>query len=1173
MRLKFGVLGSLEVRGGDAVLPVRGAKQRLLLSALLMHANEDVSTELLVDTLWPGDPPSTVDKSLQVHISQLRKLLEPGRIAGGSGGLIITRPRGYSLQVNVADLDLLSFEQALDDAAKLVGAQETAAAFRSALACWRGPALADVEHVETLRGSVARLDELRLRALSDRIDADLVLGKHVAVIAELEGLAAEHPLRERLRFQLMLALYRSGRQADALETYRVTRGLLVDELGIEPSRDLRELEARILTQDPGLDAPVQNQLAIEPSETQSARNDSRSFVGRGRECILLEDALRKTKAGRGRLVLISGEAGIGKSRLAREFVGRAENQGARTLWGSCWEGGGAPAFWPWVQPLRAFVNGADTSVLRGQLGRGAADLANLVPELRDLFNDLAPEMPVVDSEGARFRLFDSISAFLRRASAAQPLVIVLDDVHAADISSLLLLEFVASELADARVLIVATYRDPELDLDDPRASALTDVGRKASDRISLAGLTPSEVASYVALSSSVETPPSLVDTIAADTQGNPLFVGEIVRLLESEEQLARPPTALWRPSIPETVKDVIGRRLERLPDGCRETLAVASVLGREFRLDLLELLTDHARYELLMVLDEPIRAKVIAEMNESLGQMRFTHALVRDTLYEALPRARRHDLHRQAGEAIETLATAGASSHLFELAHHFFHALPAVDPEVAVMYSQRAAEEASALLAHEEAARLYESAYSALRSGTSATPALELVLLLGRGDSLARSGDMAAARDVFLRAAAIARGIGATAELGAAALGYSGRIVWARAGDDRLIVPLLEEALAAQGEKITPLRARLLARLAGALRDERDPSRRVATGTLGVQIAQQCGDPRAKAYALAGLSGARHGIGPEGERLAIADELRQAALRLHDKEYEFEALAAELLVFFERGAMAEVHERLALITAIGEDLKQPSHQWFALTDQALIALHEGRLDEAAEYAERGFAIGQRAEPDIAEPTYALQIYELRRLRGQALDGDMYELLQRVARDHRARPLFSCALARIALETGQTSEARRLFEELASHDFDTVPRDNEWLLAANYLADVCRGLADTVRAASLYDLLLPESGKVVSDVAEGCAGSVHRPLGILASMLARTDEATEHLRAAVATNARINAHPYLAIAKADLAKLLMQGNGSEEASKLLAEASEIAERLGMAPLGTQRSRSV
>ena len=209
---------------------------------------------------------------------------------------------------------------------------------------------------------------------------------------------------------------------------------------------------------------------------------------------MLEDALRKTQAGRGRLVLISGEAGIGKSRLAREFVGRAEKQGARTLWGSCWEGGGAPAFWPWVQPLRAFVNDADTSVLRGQLGRGAADLANLVPELRDLFNDLAPEMPVVDSEGARFRLFDSISAFLRRASAAQPLVIVLDDVHAADISSLLLLEFVASELADARVLIVATYRDPELDSDDPRASALTDVGRKASDRISLAGLTPSEVA-------------------------------------------------------------------------------------------------------------------------------------------------------------------------------------------------------------------------------------------------------------------------------------------------------------------------------------------------------------------------------------------------------------------------------------------------------------------------------------------------------------------------------------------------------------------------------------------------------------------------------------------------------------------------------------------------------
>ena len=1172
MRLKFGVLGSLEVRGGDAVLPLRGAKQRLLLSVFLLHANEVVSTERLVDTLWPDDPPSTVDKSLQVHVSQLRRLLEPGRMAGRSDGLINTRPRGYSLQVNAADLDLLSFEQALDDAAESVGARETAAALRYALAFWRGPTLADVEHVETLRGAIARLEELRLRALSDRIDADLVLGEQVTVIAELERLVAEHPLRERFRSQLMLALYRSGRQAEALETYRVTRGLLVDELGIEPGRDLRELEARILMQDPELDVPIQSKLATELDEAKSHGNEAGSFVGRGRECLLLEDALRKAQAGRGRLVLISGEAGIGKSRLAREFVGRAEEQGALTLWGSCWEGGGAPAFWPWVQPLRAFVNDADISVLKGQLGRGAADLANLVPELRDLFDDLAPEMPVVDSEGARFRLFDSISAFLRRASTTQPLVVVLDDVHAADISSLLLLEFVASEIADARVLIVATYRDAELDSNDPRASALTDVGRKASDRISLAGLTPSEVASYVALNSSVETPTSLVDTIAADTQGNPLFVGEIVRLLGAEEQLARPLAAVWRPSIPETVKDVIGRRLDRLADGCRETLAVASVLGREFRLDLLELLTQHTRYELLVVLDEAIRAKVIAEMNGSLGQMRFTHALVRETLYEALPRSRRHDLHRQAGEAIEKLATGDVSSHLFELAHHFFHALPAVDPEVAVMYSHRAAEQASTLLAHEEAARLYESAYTALTAGASATPALELVLLLGRGDSLARSGDMATARDVFLRAVAIARSIGATAELGAAALGYGGRIVWARAGDDRLIVPLLEEALAAQGNENTPLRARLLARLAGALRDEREPSRRVATGALGVQIARQCGDPTALAYALAGLSGARHGIGPERERLAIADELRQAALRLHDKEYEFEAWTAELLVYFERGAMAEVHERLAIITAIGDDLKQPSHQWFALTDQALIALHEGRLDEAAEYAERGFAVGQRAEPDIAEPTYALQIYELRRLRGQALDGDMYELLQRVARDHRARPLFGCALARIALDTGKTSEARRLFEQLASHNFATVPRDNEWLLAANYLADVCRGLDDTVRASSLYDLLLPEADKIISDVAEGCAGSVHRPLGILASMLARNDEAMEHFRAAVATNARTNANPYLAIAKADLANLLVQGNRSEEAAELHAEACEIAERLGMAPLGTQRSRS-
>ena len=515
---------------------------------------------------------------------------------------------------------------------------------------------------------------------------------------------------------------------------------------------------------------------------------------------------------------------------------------------------------------------------------------------------------------------------------------------------------------------MATYRDPELDLDDPRASALTDVGRKASDRISLAGLTPSEVASYVALSSSVETPPSLVDTIAADTQGNPLFVGEIVRLLESEEQLARPPTALWRPSIPETVKDVIGRRLERLPDGCRETLAVASVLGREFRLDLLELLTDHARYELLMVLDEPIRAKVIAEMNESLGQMRFTHALVRDTLYEALPRARRHDLHRQAGEAIETLATAGASSHLFELAHHFFHALPAVDPEVAVMYSQRAAERgvgspcsrgsSPALRVGVQRTQVGHVGNTCTRACPTARPGRQ-PRTLGRYGS--RSGRFPARRCNCTRHRCDCRTrCGRTGLQRPHRLGACGRRPTDSASPRRGPCRPRKRRSRHFGHVYwRDLRALLgtSATRAGGLRPAHSESRSPS----------QCGDPRAKAYALAGLSGARHGIGPEGERLAIADELRQAALRLHDKEYEFEALAAELLVFFERGAMAEVHERLALITAIGEDLKQPSHQWFALTDQALIALHEGRLDEAAEYAERGFAIGQRAEPVSQNP--------------------------------------------------------------------------------------------------------------------------------------------------------------------------------------------------------------
>ena len=697
--MEFRILGPLEVDDAGRRVELGGARQQALLAILLLHRGEVVPADRLVEQLYAGSPPPTAAKSLQAHVSRLRKAL-------GGDGRLQTRGRGYTLDLTADDVDADRFATLHDQGRSALAAgnaEAAATALGEALALWRGAPLGDLAYDDFAQPELSRLEELRLTCTEDRIDADLALGRHAGLVGELERLVAAEPLRERLRGQLMLALYRSGRQAEALATYADARRTLSDELGLEPGRALQELERAILNHDARLDAAVR--AVATDDDAASGRLAAGVFVGRAGELALLEAALADARAGRGRLVLLSGEAGIGKSRLADELASHAKRVGGRVLWGRCWEAGGAPAYWPWVQALRAYVRDSPTTELRQRLGQAAPDVAHLLPEVRELYPDL-PDPPAMDTEGARFRLFDSTAAFLRNVAAEQPLLIVLDDVHAADASSLLMLEFVAAELADARVLLLAVYRDPELDSGDPIAAALASVARHASTRITLSGLHEPEVAVFIEASAHVEPAPSLVSAIAAETEGNPLFVGEIVRLLAGEGRLSDPADASWRVTIPETVKEVIGRRLHRLTSECSETLAVASVVGREFPLDLVERLTARPGAELLALLDEGITARLVTDVPGSPGRLRFTHALVRDTLYDALPHGRRLDLHRRAGEAIETLAGDDPRSRS-EIAHHFFHALPAVEPTVVVEHARRAAEEATLVLAHEEAARLY----------------------------------------------------------------------------------------------------------------------------------------------------------------------------------------------------------------------------------------------------------------------------------------------------------------------------------------------------------------------------------------------------------------------------------------------------------------------------------
>jgi hypothetical protein len=525
----------------------------------------------------------------------------------------------------------------------------------------------------------------------------------------------------------MVALYRAGRQAEALGVYRAARRVLVDQLGIEPSEELRELERAILAQDPELAAPAPQQPPRRASSERSARG---ALVGYEHELGTLEDLLEQALTRQGRLALISGEPGVGKTRLADELGSVANARGAQVVWGRCWSGGGAPPYWPWIQVLRALIADRDPLTVRAELGPSAAELTQLVPEVRDLVPGAeAPERG--DAEEARFALFEATGAFVVRAAAGRPLVIVLDDLHAADRSTLSLLQFVAGATLDSRVLIIATYRDSQLALERSLSDTLSELAR-ATDclQLVLTGLSGDDTAHFVELSAGVAPMPVLAAAIHEASSGNPLFVSELVRLLRAEDRLheLEHDAALV---LPRGVDQVIARRLEHVSDPCRRTLSLAAVVGRQFDLTVLQQAGDAQGDELLGQLEEALAARVVEAVAGARGAHRFSHDLVRQTLYSALGAVERRHTHEAVARALEKLHGSRPASVVTDLAHHFGEALPGGDPDKAIEYLTLAGHSAAELAAYHEAAAYYERAAEVAKTcGAEAATVCELQVKL-----------------------------------------------------------------------------------------------------------------------------------------------------------------------------------------------------------------------------------------------------------------------------------------------------------------------------------------------------------------------------------------------------------------------------------------------------------
>ncbi len=840
--------------------------------------------------------------------------------------------------------------------------------------------------------------------------------------------------------------------------------------------------------------------------------------------------------------------------------------------GRCHESGGAPAYWPWVQAIRSYVHDHDHKTLLAEMGSGAADIGQVVSEVRERLPGL-PTSLGLEPDHARFRLFDSVTTFLRNAANAAPVMLLLDDLHWADKPSLLLLEFLAREMRGARLLVLGTYRDVELGRQHPLSRTLGELARQQlTRRVVLTGLTDQHVARFIELTAGLRPPASLVAAVYKETEGNPFFVNEVVRLLVSERRLERPEAVRsWSVDIPQSIREVVGRRLERLSADCNQALTTAAVIGRDFGLDTLERAGGLSGDHLLDVLEEALQARVVVEVPPVPGRYSFAHALIRETLYGELTATRRARMHRRIGEVLEELHRANLEPHLAELAYHFLAgAVSPADVAKAVDYARRAGDRAAALLAHEEAANHYGRALRALELTEPVDEARRCALLLTLGEAQGRAGDAAEAKETFLRAAASARALRTPEQLARAALGTTGlhieMSVGAPGGLDDAAIALLEEALAALPIEDTVLRATLLARLAAALYwSESSLERREALSREAMEVAERIGDRGILATVLGIRRAALYEPENVEQRLAAATRILHLAEEAGNEEARLAAHVWRFSDLLELGDLASADREIEAHEKLARKLRQPRYIGYATVFRALRALMDGRFAEGEALAREALETAQRLGSHNLGLLFAAQMFWLRREQGRLQDLEV--TISGIANHTGALRAVRCGMALTMCELGLVDEARAEFDQLAANDFAHLRRDVSWLPAMVALVQVCAALGDARRAAVLYRLLTPYARRnvVVGTAAAFCYGPASYYLGLLAATMNRPSEAAAHLQDALARSEAMGAQPFVAHAAAEYGVLLLAQGERRRAFGLLNRALDIARALGMKPL--------
>ena len=888
---------------------------------------------------------------------------------------------------------------------------------------------------------------------------------------------------------------------------------------------------------------------------------SDTFVGRLRELATLRDSFDQAVAGRGRLVMLAGEPGIGKTRTARELALHADQHGATVLWGHCHEQAGAPPYWPWVQIFRSALRTGDPGALLNDVGARASDIADIVPEIRTLVPDLEPSIRLQDAAQARFRMFESIRQFIVSLCRRQSALLVLDDLHWADAPSLRLLEFLAPELGDSRLLLVGTYRPTELSRQHPLSDALGGLARTPHmARVNLGGLNAEEVHDFVAVVTGTRPPAWLATSLYTQTEGNPLFLREIVRFLEQQglfngdctSQMAALPPAI---RIPEGVREVIGRRLNLLSASCNEVLALAAVIGRDFDDDVLLRAVRRDDQALADALDEALAAHIIEETSD--GHYQFAHNLIRLTLYDELRPARRRQLHGSVGAALEVSRRAEIDALLPELARHF---LAAGDIDRAIDYATHAGQRAVALLAFEDAVDLFQTALDAMEQRAEPDDASRCRLLFRLGEALRKANAFLRALATLRDAAELASALGEAELCARAALAYE-QAAWrgAIAADPKPRY-LLERALQQLDETQPAMRAQVVGALARALLHDGADAEAKQQGERAIAMARQLGDPGVLATCLYCLLDVVGGHETEDSLRYAADALA-AARQVGNLEMVHVAHAWRFLSFMERGDIGLAEAELASTARLDARLRQRTYAFAVLLYRVMLALMRGELAEAERLIVRSMTLlrGMPANEDML----SVLIFTLRREQGRL--PELQPVMSAFLHQSTAGAVWRPGLALLYLEVGQRDAARIEFEQMAAQGFAAILRDGRWLLCMVYLSEVCAALSDAVRADELYSLLLPYAGRNIVGGRLICFGSADRYLGLLCTAMSGWTEAERHFDAALTMNSRIGAHAPLAHTKHDYAAMLLARGAAgdpQKAAALLQDSLDSARQLGM-----------